>query len=184
MNRLVGDMSRSFCSLLSCLAVCNPPPSTAWCKIKHAIKLKTSPAKLREQDTSATRHFGTTKFVPKFKPNQPEVGRSVPVFPRSRHSCWSVSCHVFGVEVSWDRCRSVPDCLDAEVSDNPFYCCTVLSYETVGACRHHTASSKSPWKDLLRPLSIVEFDRPIVLFHGWTDLSVTCPEVSVLCYLV
>ena len=77
----------------------------------------------RKPDTSATRHFGTTKLVPKFKTNH-------------RWSC--VSSELFWVEVSrlfldhgtrvevsrttflvsksWDRCRSVPECLDAEVS--------------------------------------------------------------------
>jgi len=42
-----------------------------------------------------------------------EVSR---LFPRSRHSCRSVSYRVFGVEVSWDWCRSVPECFDAEVN--------------------------------------------------------------------
>jgi len=81
---------------------------------------------LRPQDTSATRHFGTTKLVPKFNTNH-------------RWSCvsselswvevsWLFLDHVTRVEVSritflvskykvsWDRCRSVPECLDAEVS--------------------------------------------------------------------
>jgi len=77
-----------------------------------------------EPDTSASRHFGTTaagaQSVPKFKTNHRWscvsiigivlLGRSVPAFPRSRHSCRSVSYHVFGVQ----------ECLDAEVSGNHF----------------------------------------------------------------
>jgi len=56
------------------------------------------------------------------------LGRSVPAFPRSRHSCRSVSYHVFDVEVSWDRCRSVPECLDAEVSGNRLLHCSANSF--------------------------------------------------------
>jgi len=59
-------------------------------------------------------HFGTTKLVPKFKTNHRWSCVS------SELSCVEVSRlfldHGTRVEVSWDRFRSVPECLDAKVS--------------------------------------------------------------------
>jgi len=105
-----------------CYTVRRASVSTDQCRTTDQLCLRRGSRTLRPQDTSAPRHFCTTKLVPKFKTNHwcsligIVLGRSVPAFPRSRHSRRSVSCHVFGVEVSWDRCRSVPECLDAEVS--------------------------------------------------------------------
>ena len=71
---------------------------------------------LRLQDTSAPRHLGATKLVPKFKTNH-------------RWSCVSSELswvevsrlfldHGTRVEVSRSTFFGVPECLDAEVSGN------------------------------------------------------------------
>ena len=65
----------------------------------------------REPDTSASRHSGTLRHYKIGAEVYDEslvelcligivLGRSVPAFPRSRHSCRSVLYHVFGVKVS------------------------------------------------------------------------------------
>ena len=88
--------------------------NTVYLIVCHTRHTRSFTTKKREPDTSATRHFGITKLVPKFKPNH-------------RWSCVSSELswvevsrffvdHGTRVEVSWDRCRSVPECLDAEVS--------------------------------------------------------------------
>ena len=77
------------------------------CSHRHRSGSRT----LRPQDTSAPRHFGTTKLVPNFKTNHRwscligiVLGRSVPAFPQSRHSCL--------IPRFWCRSvlRSVPKC--------------------------------------------------------------------------
>jgi len=73
---------------------------------------------LRHRDTSASQNWcrSLSRITSGAVSHRNCPGSKCPAFPRSRHSCRSVSYHVFGVKVSWDRCRSVPECLDAEVS--------------------------------------------------------------------
>jgi len=71
---------------------------------------------LWEPDTSATRHFDTTKWVPKFKTNHRWSCVSSELF-RVEVSRLFLD-HGTRVEVSWDRCRSVPEYLDADLSGN------------------------------------------------------------------
>jgi len=55
---------------------------------------------LRPQDTSAPQNWCRSLRPVELCLIGIVLGRSVPAFPRSRHSCRSVSYHVFGVEVS------------------------------------------------------------------------------------
>jgi len=93
--------------------------------------IKTEPQ--REPDTSATRHFGTTKLVPKFKPNHRwscvsselswvevsrlflDHGTRVEV---SRTTFLVSKCLETGAEVP--QSVLMPKCLVAEVSSNHF----------------------------------------------------------------